>query len=146
MQRLYNLGARKFVITGLGIMGCIPSILAQSPLGQCSDSVNELVQPFNNNVKTMIDNLNVRLPGSKFIYVDIASIFQDILARPAAYGTYLRTYLCNIPFSFLFFSFLSLFCLLFNFSYTNVFEKTKARVITLLLISLRVLYIHKASC
>lgn len=86
LTRLYNLGARKFVITGLGVMGCIPSILAQSPVGQCSDAVNQLVQPFNANVKTMINNLNARLPGSKFIYVNIASMFRDILTRPAAYG------------------------------------------------------------
>ena len=122
MQRLYNLGARKFVITGLGVMGCIPSILAQSPVGQCSDAVNQLVKPFNANVKTMINNLNARLPGSQFIYVNIASMFQDILARPAAYGAHLLTQ--NTLF-LLFLYFVCFFKLLFNFSYTNVFEQEK---------------------
>ena len=86
MQKLYNLGARKFAIAGLGAMGCIPSILAQSPTGKCSDSVNALVQPFNANVKTMINNLNTKLPGAKFIYIDIANMFRDILTHPASYG------------------------------------------------------------
>ncbi|KAJ0085855.1 hypothetical protein Patl1_07608 [Pistacia atlantica] len=33
LTSLYNLGARKFVLAGLGRMGCIPSILAQNQLG-----------------------------------------------------------------------------------------------------------------
>ncbi|CAO2832382.1 unnamed protein product [Amaranthus hypochondriacus] len=86
LTKLYNLGARKFAIAGLGAMGCIPSILAQSPTGKCSDAVNALVQPFNANVNTMINNLNTKLPAAKFIYIDIANMFRDILTRPASYG------------------------------------------------------------
>ncbi|GMN45396.1 hypothetical protein TIFTF001_014582 [Ficus carica] len=76
---LYNLGARKFAIAGLGLMGCIPSILAQSSTGSCSPEVNQLILSFNENVKTMLNNLNVNLPGSKFIFMDTAQMFRDIL-------------------------------------------------------------------
>lgn len=88
MQKLYNLGGRKFVVAGLGRMGCIPSILAQGNDGKCSDEVNQLVLPFNTNVKTMISNLNQNLPDAKFIYLDIAHMFEDIVANQAAYGSY----------------------------------------------------------
>lgn len=74
------------VVAGLGLMGCIPSILAQSPSGRCSDEVNQLVQPFNANVKTMINNLNTNLPGARFTYIDVARMFQDILINYRAYG------------------------------------------------------------
>ncbi|XP_015886209.2 GDSL esterase/lipase At1g71691 [Ziziphus jujuba] len=86
LTKLYNLGARKVVLAGLGIMGCIPSILAQSPTGSCSEEVNQLVQPFNANVKTMINNLNTNLPGARFTYIDVARMFQDILTNHRAYG------------------------------------------------------------
>ncbi|GAB4844203.1 hypothetical protein Ancab_037569 [Ancistrocladus abbreviatus] len=86
LTRLYNLGARKFVIAGLGLMGCVPNILAQSPTSRCSDEVNQLVLPFNSNVKAMVNNLNANLPQAKLIYVDIANMFRDILTRPASYG------------------------------------------------------------
>ncbi|KAL9248704.1 GDSL esterase/lipase-like protein, partial [Drosera capensis] len=86
LLRLYNLGARKFIIGGLGLMGCIPSILAQSMTSSCSQQVNDLVTPFNANVKTMLNNLNAELPGAHFIYLDIENMFRDILTRPAAYG------------------------------------------------------------
>ncbi|PON74513.1 Lipase [Parasponia andersonii] len=86
LTRLYNLGARKIVVGGLGLMGCIPSILAQSPTGSCSQEVNQLVMPFNANVKTMISKLNTNLPGAKFIYVDISHMFQQLLANYRSYG------------------------------------------------------------
>lgn len=88
LQSLYNLGARKFVVAGLGRMGCIPSILAQNDAGGCSEAVNELVLPFNNNVRTMITNLSANLPGSRFVYIDIAHMFQDLLANYRSYGLY----------------------------------------------------------
>ncbi|KAE8022306.1 hypothetical protein FH972_008116 [Carpinus fangiana] len=86
LTRLYNLGARKFVISGIGQMGCIPSILAQSPTGACSQEVNLLVQPFNANVKTMMNNLSANLPASTFTYVDVAHMFSDIAANARSYG------------------------------------------------------------
>ncbi|KAI7745370.1 hypothetical protein M8C21_004465 [Ambrosia artemisiifolia] len=86
LKELYNLGARKFVLAGLGLMGCIPSILAQSTTGSCSDDVNQLVLPFNANMKTMINNLSTSLPGSKFVFIDVYNMFQDILANARSYG------------------------------------------------------------
>nr|XP_043617306.1 GDSL esterase/lipase At1g71691-like [Erigeron canadensis] len=88
LTKLYNLGARKFVLAGLGLMGCIPSILAQSttPGRGCSQEVNQLVLPFNANMRTMINNLSINLPGSKFIFVDVHNMFQDLLANARSYG------------------------------------------------------------
>ncbi|XP_061339682.1 GDSL esterase/lipase At1g71691 [Gastrolobium bilobum] len=86
LTRLYNLGARKFVITGLGLMGCIPSICAQSLTGNCSEEVNLLVQPFNANVRTMLNNFNTNLPGSRFIFIDTARMFRNILLNARSYG------------------------------------------------------------
>ncbi|KAL1824913.1 hypothetical protein DCAR_0313021 [Daucus carota subsp. sativus] len=86
LTRLYNLGARKVIIGGLGLLGCIPSILSQSNSGHCSEEVNQLVLPFNTNLKTMVNNLNTNLPGSKFIYIDIHNMFQDIIRNSRLYG------------------------------------------------------------
>ncbi|KAL6525285.1 hypothetical protein OROMI_030878 [Orobanche minor] len=86
LTRLYNLGARKFVIAGLGLMGCIPSILAQSNSGVCSEQVNQLILPFNTNTKAMINNLSTNLPGARFSYINIHNMFQDLLANAGSYG------------------------------------------------------------
>uniref|UniRef100_A0A2N9ICA4 GDSL esterase/lipase n=1 Tax=Fagus sylvatica TaxID=28930 RepID=A0A2N9ICA4_FAGSY len=86
LTKLYNLGARKFVLAGLGLMGCIPSILAQSSSGACSDEVNRLIVPFNANVKTMINDLSSNLPGAKFTYIDVARMFEDVITNARSYG------------------------------------------------------------
>ncbi|KAE8682111.1 GDSL esterase/lipase [Hibiscus syriacus] len=86
LRTLYNMGARKFVVTGLGRMGCIPSIIAQSNSGHCSEEVNKLMVPFNANVKKMLNGFNGDLRGARFIYVDVAHIFGDIIAHPRTYG------------------------------------------------------------
>lgn len=86
LTRLYNLGGRRFAIAGLGLMGCIPSILAQSPSGRCSEEVNQLVGPFNINVKRMIKQLNTNLPGARYSYIDIEHMFQDLLLNSRFYG------------------------------------------------------------
>ncbi|KAG6431955.1 hypothetical protein SASPL_103527 [Salvia splendens] len=86
LMRLYNLGARKFVVAGLGQMGCIPSILAQSRNGLCNEEVNKLILPFNMNTKVMINNLIRTLPGIRFSYIDINNMFQDLLANARSYG------------------------------------------------------------
>lgn len=97
LRRLYNLGARKFVIAGLGLMGCIPSILAQSTSGSCSEEVNLLVQPFNENVKSMLSNFNSNLPGARFIFADTSRMFQEILQNARSYGlTVLNRGCCGI--------------------------------------------------
>ncbi|XP_074570589.1 GDSL esterase/lipase At1g71691-like [Curcuma longa] len=86
LTSIYNLGARKFVINGVGSIGCIPSILAESPSSRCSPDVDKLVMLFNSKVKAMVDTLNVDLPHAKFIYVDIYHMILDILTDPKQYG------------------------------------------------------------
>lgn len=34
----------------------------------------------------MVNNLNTNLPGSKFIYIDIHNMFQDIIRNSRLYG------------------------------------------------------------
>ncbi|TVU43692.1 hypothetical protein EJB05_10180 [Eragrostis curvula] len=87
LARLYRAGARKFVVAGVGAMGCIPSVLAQSVTGQCSPEVDDLVLPFNANLRAMLDGLGAGgLPGARFTYLDNFRVFRAILGNPAAFG------------------------------------------------------------
>nr|GMD16545.1 GDSL esterase/lipase At1g71691-like [Ipomoea batatas] len=86
MQRLYTLGARKFVLTGIGKMGCIPTMLARADNGQCLDSVNQAVLPFNANVKLMINKFSTTHPDAKFVFIDTDKMFQHIMNNSKKYG------------------------------------------------------------
>ncbi|GFP81260.1 GDSL esterase/lipase at1g71691 [Phtheirospermum japonicum] len=86
ITRLYRLGARRFAIAGLGLLGCIPSVLSQGNEGICSEEVNQLVHPFNINIKSMIHNLTTNLPDALFSYIDIHNIMQDLVDNSRSYG------------------------------------------------------------
>lgn len=76
---------------GVGQIGCSPNELAQrSPDGTtCVEAINVACQLFNNNVKSLVNQLNANFPDARFIYVDAYGIFQDMINRPSSFGTYI---------------------------------------------------------
>jgi phospholipase/lecithinase/hemolysin len=87
LDALYGLGARRFVIAGVGSMACIPNMRARSPVNMCSPDVDDLIIPFNAKVKAMVTSLNANRPDAKFIYVDNYAMISQILSNPWSYGT-----------------------------------------------------------
>ncbi|KAJ4849982.1 hypothetical protein Tsubulata_004877, partial [Turnera subulata] len=87
-ENLYNYGARKFVLIGVGQIGCSPSELAQnSPDGRtCDARINSANQIFNNKLRSLVDEFNGNTPDAKFIYINAYGIFQDLIDRPAEFG------------------------------------------------------------
>lgn len=85
---LYNYGARKFSLIGVGQVGCSPSELAQnSPDGStCVEKINVANEIFNNGLRSLVDELNQNQPDSRFTYINAYGIFQDLISRPAFYG------------------------------------------------------------
>ncbi|CAK9154698.1 unnamed protein product [Ilex paraguariensis] len=92
IQVLYNYGARKVALIGVGQIGCSPNSLAQnSPDGStCVESYNFANRIFNNRLKSLVDDLNNNLPQAKFTYIDAYGIFQDIISNPSNFGKYFR--------------------------------------------------------
>ncbi|KAF2305363.1 hypothetical protein GH714_004294 [Hevea brasiliensis] len=88
LRILYNNGARKFVLIGLGPIGCSPSELAQnSPDGRtCVQRINSANQIFNNKLRSLVDQFNGNTPNARFIYINVYGISQDIISNPARYG------------------------------------------------------------
>ncbi|KAJ1380581.1 SGNH hydrolase superfamily [Sesbania bispinosa] len=86
--RLYNLGARKIVVTNVGPIGCIPSQRDINPAAgdSCVTFPNLLAQLFNNQLKGLIAELSSNLNGSMFVYADVYHILEDILNNYTAYG------------------------------------------------------------
>ncbi|XP_057793828.1 GDSL esterase/lipase At1g71250 [Salvia miltiorrhiza] len=86
---LYSVGLRKFVLAGLGPLGCIPNQRAtgQGPPGRCVDYVNQILGPFNQGLLSLVDALNNGShPGSIFVYGNSYAAMGDILNNPARYG------------------------------------------------------------
>lgn len=88
LRALYNYGARKFVLNGVGQIGCSPNALAQnSPDGStCVSRINNANQIFNNRMRGLVDEFNSNSRDARFIYVNAYGIFQDIINNPSAFG------------------------------------------------------------
>lgn len=88
-QALYDLGLRKFFLAGIGPLGCMPYLRNswRAPPGRCLNSVNEIVRPFNERLKSLVDQMNTR-PGAITVYGNTYGAVSDLLNNPANYGQY----------------------------------------------------------
>ncbi|KAE8772676.1 GDSL esterase/lipase [Hordeum vulgare] len=74
MQRLYDMGARRVVVTGTGPLGCAPAQVARSRGGECDADL------------TSMEELNARYGSRTFIAASTFRIHLDFISDPAAYG------------------------------------------------------------
>ncbi|KAI4298188.1 hypothetical protein L6164_031777 [Bauhinia variegata] len=88
LEALYNYGARKFVLFGVGQIGCSPNELAQNSADgkTCVERINSANQIFNTRLRSLAGQLNSQLSDARFIYINSYGIFQDIISNPSAYG------------------------------------------------------------
>ncbi|XP_054805528.1 GDSL esterase/lipase At4g16230-like [Prosopis cineraria] len=88
LTRLFNLGARKFMVANVGPIGCIPSQRDINPgAGDgCVSFPNQLAQSFNSQLKSLVEKLNKNLQGSIYVFADSYRIMQDVLQNYKAYG------------------------------------------------------------
>ena len=76
------MGARKFAITNLGLLGCVPALRALDPAAACADGLNQLAAGFNDALGTLLAGLAPRLPGLAYSLADSFGFTRDALADP----------------------------------------------------------------
>ncbi|KAI3464304.1 hypothetical protein Pfo_020967 [Paulownia fortunei] len=89
LTELYNLGARKVVVTAVGQIGCIPYQLARydGNGSRCNEEINNAISLFNRGLKRLVDRFNKgQLPGAKFVYLDSFQSSQDLVLNAKTYG------------------------------------------------------------
>ncbi|BAD87113.1 GDSL-motif lipase/acylhydrolase-like [Oryza sativa Japonica Group] len=85
---LYSVGLRKFLLDGVGPLGCLPSLRASGlgPQGQCVDQVNQMVGFFNQGLRSLVDKLNADHPDAMFIYGNTYDAVYNMINNPHKYG------------------------------------------------------------
>ncbi|KAL5991157.1 hypothetical protein ACLOJK_012063 [Asimina triloba] len=86
--RLYDLGGRKFLVAGLGPLGCLPNQIGSfsNDTNKCVERTNEMVMQYNTKLKNLIGELNTNLTGAYFLYWDVYNPTMEIIDNPAHYG------------------------------------------------------------
>ncbi|KAI3719117.1 hypothetical protein L6452_20008 [Arctium lappa] len=76
LKTLYNLGARKIAVFGLGQIGCAPAEIAMFGTGgkPCVESINDAVKLFNERLKALVDELNKDYSDARFTFINLTSI------------------------------------------------------------------------
>lgn len=87
MQRLYELGARRVLVTGTGPLGCVPAELAmRSQNGQCAIELQRAAGLFNPQLGQMINGLNSEIGSDVFVAANAFEMHMDFISNPRAYG------------------------------------------------------------
>lgn len=87
LKNLYLLGVRKFLLVGIGPLGCIPSQMYQAGSnGGCVERVNNLVSALNRRLLPLTTSMTSTLPGSFFVYQNTYDTFNDMVQNPSRYG------------------------------------------------------------
>lgn len=98
LQRLYDLGARRVIVTGTGPLGCVPAELAmRGTNGGCSAALQRAAALYNPQLQHMVQGLNKKIGRDVFIAANTAQMHTDFISNPRAYGIVCQ--LVNLIFS-----------------------------------------------
>ncbi|KAL4019199.1 hypothetical protein IC575_022844 [Cucumis melo] len=89
LKRLHALGARKFVVVGVGPLGCIPFVRAIHFVTneKCLEEVNRLIETYNFKLSGVVDQLNLEFGlNTMFVYANSYAVFTKIIVNYRQYG------------------------------------------------------------
>ncbi|XP_008810066.2 GDSL esterase/lipase At5g33370-like [Phoenix dactylifera] len=87
LARLYELGARRVLVTGTGPLGCAPAELAQRSLnGDCDPELLGAADQFNSLLLQTLKELNNHFGSDIFISANAFRTHMDFISDPEAYG------------------------------------------------------------
>ncbi|KAL7609615.1 hypothetical protein Lser_V15G11164 [Lactuca serriola] len=86
MKRLYELGARKFVVTGVGAIGCCPVQRLKNTTNGCMEKTNNWSMEYNKGLQIMLKELKLESSDINYSYFDIFGVMSDLIQDPQNYG------------------------------------------------------------
>ncbi|XP_059282904.1 GDSL esterase/lipase At5g55050 [Lycium ferocissimum] len=87
LKKLQGLGAHKFVIVGIGPIGCIPEQRILNPTDNCNDKANYWARIYNKGLQSMLQKLKSQLKEDfNYSYFDVYSFLGDLIQNPTKYG------------------------------------------------------------
>ena len=108
MQKLYRLGAKRFLLNNIWPLGCVPG-WDRYGIG-CNESINDMVRPYNDRLPTLLEELQSKFSGSVFSSSNNFQFVEDMKKDSTKYG-WLPAFLVNENFNIYFFCLNAMFFL-----------------------------------
>lgn len=87
VQRVYELGPRRILVTGTGPLGCVPAELAQHSInGECAAALQQASALFNPQLVQLLNQLNSEIGDNVFIAANSNEMNLDFINNPQQYG------------------------------------------------------------
>ncbi|PKA46703.1 GDSL esterase/lipase [Apostasia shenzhenica] len=86
LQRIYNVGARKFIFVGTGLVGCCPALRIKINSDDCDVVGNSVSDLYNQAVSSLLQKMKSQLSDMNYSFFNSNLAFVDILQRPSDYG------------------------------------------------------------
>ncbi|KAF8006244.1 hypothetical protein BT93_K0511 [Corymbia citriodora subsp. variegata] len=88
LRRLYDLGARRVLVTGTGPLGCVPAELAMtgSRNGECAPRLQQAAAIYNPALFQMVKELNREIGSNVFINANAFDMNMNFVTNPRKYG------------------------------------------------------------
>ncbi|KAF9589663.1 hypothetical protein IFM89_026820 [Coptis chinensis] len=87
LKRLYNLGARKFLVAGVPAVGCCPLQRNQNKTsGDCNEESNYWSNKYNEGAKSMLQAMKTEFKDINYAFSDSYNVLLNLIQNPANYG------------------------------------------------------------
>nr|XP_043623127.1 GDSL esterase/lipase At5g08460-like [Erigeron canadensis] len=86
INKLYNLGARKFGIISVSPIGCCPSQRIYNATGGCLEIENTLAQIFYSSLDALLKKLTCKLPGMKYALGNSYEMTINVINNPQLFN------------------------------------------------------------
>uniref|UniRef100_A0ACD5V9Z6 Uncharacterized protein n=1 Tax=Avena sativa TaxID=4498 RepID=A0ACD5V9Z6_AVESA len=96
VKTLYNLGARKFAVIDVPMIGCCPYWRSRNPTGECAEPLNRLASKLNDGIRDLFGDLGSEMQGMNYSIGSSYELVASLIGDPRAAGfTEVRSACCG---------------------------------------------------
>lgn len=88
LGRLYKIGFRRFAVTNMSPMGCLPAITVENSYASCNSTINTLAIYHNSLLLEAVKGIRKSRADAVFVLLDQYSDSMAILQHPTNYGKF----------------------------------------------------------